>query len=94
MVGWLNAFTEAERVGFLALIGTALTASASITAAFLSHRVRKENTEQHDVSQQKLDQLSGKIDDHGYKIDGMAGDLRHITARVDHAHERIDRRWG
>lgn len=90
-MGAVAAFTEAERVGVLALTGTALTATASIVAAWLSHRVRKENTQQHDVSQQKLDVLAYKIDDHGDKIDQLADDVRHVHQRVDHAHERIDR---
>jgi hypothetical protein len=94
MVGWLIAFTEGERLGLLALLGTTLTAVASISAAWLANRVRKENSAQHDTSHALLSTLAVKIDDHGHKIDGMAGDLRHITARVDHAHERIDRRWG
>jgi hypothetical protein len=35
--------------------------------------------------------LAFKIDDHGHKLERVHTDLQHITARVDHAHDRIDR---
>lgn len=91
MVGWLIALTEGERLGLLALLGTSLTAVASICAAWLANRVRKENSAQHDTSHALLSTLAFKIDDHGQKLDRVHSDLQHITARVDHAHDRIDR---
>lgn len=91
MVGWLIGLTEGERLGLLALLGTSLTAAASIAAAWLANRVRKENSAQHDTSHALLSTLAFKIDDHGQKLDRVHADLQHITARVDHAHDRIDR---
>jgi hypothetical protein len=91
MVGWLIGFTEGERLGLLALLGTSLTAIASICAAWLANRVRKENSAQHDTSHALLSTLAYKIDDHGHKLERVHTDLQHITARVDHAHDRIDR---
>ena len=91
MVGWLIGFTEGERLGLLALLGTSMTAVASISAAWLANRVRKENSAQHDTSHALLSTLAFKIDDHGDKLERVHTDLQHITARVDHAHDRIDR---
>lgn len=90
-MGALIGFTEGERLGLLALLGTSLTAVASICAAWLANRVRKENTAQHDTSHALLSTLAYKIDDHGSKLDDLRDDLRHVAQRVDHAHERIDR---
>lgn len=89
MTGVLFALTEGERIGLLALVGVCVSAGASILAAAVSHRVRRENTSQHGESQRLLVTLADKVDQHGHKLD-------HIAARVDHAHSRIDnstRRW-
>lgn len=74
----------------LVLIGTCVTAVASIVAAAIGIRVRRENSSQHGESREALHRLVGKVDEHGRKLD-------QIAARVDHAHSRLDnhrsRRW-
>lgn len=85
------ALTEAERIGLLSLLGVGITASASIAAAWIANRVRRENRSQHGTSQELLSTLAGKVDEHGHKLDVIA-------SRVDHAHARLDthkprRRW-
>jgi hypothetical protein len=89
-MGLYFALTEAERIGFLSFAGVIVTAGASLTAAVLAHRVRKENADQHGTSQEKLGTLADKIDEHGAKVDDLKNDVQHIAKRVDHAHTRID----
>jgi hypothetical protein len=93
----LLALTEGERLGILGLVGICVTAGASVFGAFLSHRVRRENSDQHGESQRLLVNLADKVDDHGQKLDSVADRVESVAARVDHAHSRIDnhkpRRW-
>jgi len=81
----------------LGLIGVCVTALASVTAAWLAHRVRRENASQHGTSQQLLGTLADAIDEHGRKLDHVADRVETVASRVDHAHTRIDnhrpRRW-
>ena len=83
----------AETIG---LIGVCITAAASIAAAYVSHRTRQENSQQHGASQQLLSNVAMKVDEHGRKIDKVVDRLDTVAERVDHAHTRIDnhkRRW-
>ncbi len=92
----LLALTEGERLGLLGLLGICVTAAASVVGAFLSHRVRRENSDQHGESQRLLVTLADKVDEHGHKLDQVADRVEGVAARVDHAHSRIDnraRRW-
>lgn len=97
MTGMFVALTESERLGLLGLVGVLITAAASITGAVLSHRVRRENSDQHGQSQELLATLADKVDGHGHKLDQVADRVEGVAARVDHAHSRIDnhrpRRW-
>jgi uncharacterized protein YlxW (UPF0749 family) len=96
MAGLLFALTEGERLGILGLVGICVTAGASVVGAVLSHRVRRENSDQHGESQRLLVTLADKVDGHGQKLDQVADRVESVAARVDHAHSRIDnhkRRW-
>ncbi len=96
-MGTLIALTEGERLGLLGLLGICVTAAASVVGAVLSHRVRRENSDQHGESQRLLVTLADKVDEHGHKLDQVADRVEGVAARVDHAHSRIDnhkpRRW-
>ena len=96
-MGTLIALTEGERLGLLGLLGICVTAAASVVGAVLSHRVRRENSDQHGESQRLLVTLADKVDGHGRKLDQVAERVEGVAARVDHAHSRIDnhrpRRW-
>lgn len=91
------AFTEAERLGLLSLVGVVITASASIAAVVIGQKVRRENASQHGASQDRLDRLTDVVADTGSKVDRLGERVEAVAARVDHAHTRIDnhkpRRW-
>jgi peptidoglycan hydrolase CwlO-like protein len=80
------------------ILVAAIAAAASVTAAWISSRTRRENASQHGESQRLLSDLHSAVTGHGDKIDDLRDDVRTVARRVDHAHERIDntqrrRRW-
>jgi peptidoglycan hydrolase CwlO-like protein len=80
------------------ILVAAIAATASVTAAWISSRTRRENASQHGESQRLLSDLHSAVTGHGDKIDDLRDDVRTVARRVDHAHERIDntqrrRRW-
>lgn len=78
------------------ILVAAIAATASVTAAWISSRTRRENASQHGESQRLLVNLADKVDGHGQKVDQLADRVESVASRVDHAHERIDnkpRRW-
>ena len=78
------------------ILVAAIAAAASVTAAWISSRTRRENASQHGESQRLLVNLADKVDGHGQKLDQVADRVESVAARVDHAHSRIDnhkRRW-
>jgi peptidoglycan hydrolase CwlO-like protein len=80
------------------ILVAAIAATASIAAAWISSRTRRENASQHGESQRLLSDLHSAVTGHGDKIDDLRDDVRTVARRVDHAHERIDntqrrRRW-
>jgi hypothetical protein len=96
-MGTLIALTEGERLGILGLVGVCVTAAASITGAWIAHRVKKENSTQHSEVHGQLSRLAfnvesqtGKIDNLREDIADVKGDVHTLAKRVDHAHERID----
>jgi outer membrane murein-binding lipoprotein Lpp len=96
-MGALIAFTEGERLGLLALVGVCVTAAASVTAAVIAHRTKRENSDQHQGVHAQLSRVASSVETQSEKIDGLRDDIAavrdsaHLIAkRVDHAHERID----
>jgi hypothetical protein len=78
------------------ILVASIAAAASVTAAWISSRTRRENASQHGESQRLLVNLADKVDGHGQKLDQVADRVESVAARVDHAHSRIDnhkRRW-
>jgi exonuclease VII large subunit len=78
------------------ILVAAIAAAASVAAAWISSRTRRENASQHGESQRLLVNLADKVDGHGQKLDQVADRVESVAARVDHAHSRIDnhkRRW-
>lgn len=78
------------------ILVAAIAAAASVTAAWISSRTRRENASQHGESQRLLVNLADKVDGHGQKLDQVADRVESVAARVDHAHSRLDnhkRRW-
>jgi hypothetical protein len=75
----------------------AIAAAASVSAAWISSRTRRENASQHGESQRLLVNLADKVDGHGRKVDQLGDRIESVASRVDHAHSRLDnhkpRRW-
>ena len=96
-MGLLLALTEGERIGILGLVGVVITAAASITAALIAHRVKRENKDQHGEVHAQLTTLTSSVETQHHKVDSLRGDIADVKVdvhtlakRVDHAHERID----
>lgn len=95
MTGHLLAITEA---GAVAVVGAAITATASIVAAWIAHRTRSENSTQHadnkETMKSGLQDLVKSVGEVGGKVDTLHDRITHLDGKHDTLAEKLHKHLG
>lgn len=83
--------SEPLTIAVVAGVFGVLAGVPSMVSAWLSHRTRQENTEQHGQSQQKLELVARKVDLTGMKIDSLGDRVDDLSVRHEVVAERLHR---
>jgi F0F1-type ATP synthase beta subunit len=77
--------SEGLTIAVVAGIFGVLAGVPAAISAYLSHKTRQENTDQHGESQRRLEELNDSVKETGGKVDGLA----HRIDRLDGKHDDI-----
>lgn len=75
--------TEGEVIALIGVLAALAAGVPAAIAAVITQRTRRENSEQHGKSVEKLDRLHDAIVEHGIKVDDVKDEVTQISARVD-----------
>jgi peptidoglycan hydrolase CwlO-like protein len=95
MTAQVVAMSEA---GIVAVVGATITATASIIAAWIAHKTRSENTNQHAENKQTmtsgLEDLARSVGEVGGKVDSLHDRIDHLDGKHDQLSEKLHRHLG
>ena len=83
--------SEPLTIAVVAGVFGVLAGVPSIIAAWISHKTRTENTEQHGQSQQKLELVARHVEITGMKVDHLGDRVDDLSVRHEVVAERLHR---
>lgn len=86
--------SEGLTIAVVAGIFGVLAGVPAAVSAYLSHKTRQENTDQHGESQRRLEELNDSVKETGGKVDGLAHRIDQLDGKHDDLSEKVHRHLG